>query len=120
MATPKNKVKSFITLEDLKGGVKTATVDYEGTKFDITFRADGYTCEFEDLVFSEYTEGSKVLDNQVKALAGLMVSWDICDAEGNPIQPTLEVLRTINMGLVSAMWDAIREVQNPNAETSNN
>jgi hypothetical protein len=97
-----------ISLHDiLTRDTHTITVEWEGETAEIVYRPSRYTPELEDTHFQAIREGVPSV-GLARMLAGVLVSWEIVDDNGEPLPTDFETLSRLSTDFLDAVRDAIR------------
>lgn len=102
------------TLNSILSKTTTTTVDYDGTKIEVTYITDFLTPAVERIIKDNEQSGTPLAAN-VKVLASALVDWDVTDDAGNKIKPTEEVLSDLGgkfqVAVINALMGAVSPPQ---------
>lgn len=85
------------------GARRTMTVDYDGESIDVTFRPAAINDNWVDRL-----QGLDKEDRQgyMELLCEALIAWDILDEDGQPLPPTVELMRALPLDLLYQItWD---------------
>lgn len=110
-----------ISVAALVVGRATITVDGlgdEGTDvLTLTYDPNKFTAELEERM-NELSQDGAAIRSLAMLLADLIVSWDVIDAEGQPVAPSADFLGRLGVPVLRRITEAIGEHENPNSSSA--
>ncbi|MBS1716468.1 MAG: hypothetical protein JSS72_01900 [Armatimonadetes bacterium] len=100
-------------LQDFNKETRELVVALPEGALRLTYRAKTYTARYEQAVL-ELEQCDQPASQLVSLLAQILVDWDVTDAEGASVAPSVEVLSELPIETVSFILKAIREDSLPN------
>lgn len=89
----------MFSITELAADRSTVTVNYRSHEVTVAYRPSTYTTEF---VVNQV--GRQVAES----LADLLDSWEVTGDDGEPLALTVENLRVLPFGLLSMIYNAVR------------
>jgi hypothetical protein len=108
-----------VKLQQLFNSTQEVLFDYLGNEITVQYKASGLSPEklvkAEDIQRAASTTGEseKALRALVELVAGVIVSWDVLDEDGQPIPVTEEFLWDCPLDFVMGLIEAVRGTQEP-------
>lgn len=106
-----------INVGEIKTEVSTVVVEYRGEKVSVTYNRRGVTPRLMREIGrkrDDDDEDMANLNNALRQLQALIVTWDVLDAKGKPLAATEENLIDLPADFLTAVLAAIWEDYNPN------
>lgn len=92
-------------LSSLTSGTRTIHMDYDGEDLEVTYRASEFTAKM--------ATSDELGDGPVELLVRLLVTWDVLDEQGDRLEPTADVLRSLPIRFLNYVVAAIAEDSAP-------
>lgn len=103
------------SLNGLINDKRKILVKFGEHKIEITYKPSAYNTKWSKRLQED--EESTTLESLAMSLSESIQSWDVTDDQGNPVEPTADILGDLGAGVCRALDAAIFNDMSPNRKT---